>query len=148
MSDDDKKDINPDLSDDATVAATAKPFREKEVVSFNFERAKGLQRLLLQVVLVLAVLCASFMLLREFKYFIISVRDVIKAWRPGLLVPFDWHLLFLGTLMVIPATVLLLVVTKAVFSDGSEDKAGALDDVPIVKLLTELWDRLQSIWKR
>lgn len=60
---------------------------------------------------------------------------------------FDWHLVFLGSLMVIPATAIILVLAKHSFSD-EENKSASLKDIPLAQLIEALIDGVKGIFKK
>lgn len=57
----------------------------------------------------------------------------------------DWHIVFFGTLMVLPATVIVLIFAKYAFSEGEPEGGVSWKDIPLAGFLEALIDCFKKL---
>lgn len=143
-----------DQSDDPI--GPLRPYSPEEDRKLSWGRRTESQRLVLRWLAALIGFASGIYLLVLFGVFICALLHVVKesghiyargsshvvSW------PFDWHLVFLGSLMVVPATLIILVLSKHAFSDGGGKDNSSIKDLPLIQLIEAVIDGLKSLFKK
>lgn len=135
-----------DLSEDFVTDGT--PFKSPETETFEYQTKSERQKIWLRWAAAGAGLIAAFWLLCMFHRFLCALlHGAQEMGHANKSMSFDWHWVFLGSIMVIPATAIILVFCKYAFAEEKGDSPN-LKDLPLAQLLEALIDGIKGLFKK